>query len=68
MSKGFIRLTKPASIGGTQHAAGAVLEVDANLARELLSKRLAVPAAGPGRCLTGATLLADVKPTIRGAR
>ena len=64
---GYLKLTRAATVGGKTYPANTVLEVDATLARDLLSRGLAVPHGGPGRCLTSDTFVADIKPAARGA-
>lgn len=61
---GHVRLKQSARVGNREHAAGAVLEVTAEQARELFARGLAVPAAPRGKMLTSPALAARAA-TIR---
>ena len=67
--KGFIKFTRGATVGGTAYQPGTIAEFDADVVRELLSKGLAVPSAGPGRrTLTVDAVGVVIKPVVRAAQ
>lgn len=62
MNKGFVKITRRASVGGKTFEAGAIVGVERDTACELLRRGLAVPAADPGkRSLTVDNLNADIR-------
>ena len=69
MNNGYVRLRVAATVNGTRHAAGAIVELDAETVRDLLRRGAAVPSAGPGRrCLTADTIDVEITPTGRRRR
>ncbi|MEW6415902.1 MAG: hypothetical protein AB1482_11675 [Pseudomonadota bacterium] len=63
--KRYIKFTRAATVGGTTYQPGAIVPMDVETIREMFSKGLAVPSAGPGRrCLVTDSMDTDIRPAI----